>query len=87
MINPDLPIAHELLGWWDNEGSSTQSRSLTVAGSRGGEAGGSVGNLKLIADAKQDAMAGADRSDYYNVLAMTSFFRLVLYLYHLRAFY
>ena len=32
IINPDLDIAHELKGWWDNEGSKLSIGSITVKG-------------------------------------------------------
>ena len=37
LVNPDM--AHELKGWWDNEGYSQQSRSIMVAGAKGGDGG------------------------------------------------
>ena len=30
LVNPDMDLAHELKGWWDNEGSSAQTQSITV---------------------------------------------------------
>ena len=44
LVNPDM--AHELKGWWDNEGYSQQSRSITVAGARGGD-GGAGGRVNV----------------------------------------
>ena len=48
LVNPDMDLAHELKGWWDNEGYSQESRSITVAGARGGEGGGAGYNNILI---------------------------------------
>ena len=39
IINPDLDIAHELKGWWDNEGSKLSIGSITVKGQRRGVGG------------------------------------------------
>ena len=34
LVNPDPDM-----GWWDNEGYSQESRSITVAGAKGGDGG------------------------------------------------
>ena len=76
MINPDLDIAHELKGWWDNEGSQMSTSSITVQGQRSG-GGGDQAN-KMIGEVKQDNLGyGSDRGEYYSTTATITFFRLV----------
>lgn len=36
LFNPDIPEAHELRGWYDNEGCNVESFSLSVARTGGG---------------------------------------------------
>jgi len=35
-VNPDIPEAHSLRGWFDNEGKSAESRSLSGIKGPGG---------------------------------------------------
>jgi len=71
MINPDIDLAHELKGWWDNEGSSANTTSITVAGQRGG----TDQTSKMIGEVKQENLGyGSDRGEYYSTTATISFF-------------
>jgi len=71
MINPDIDLAHELKGWWDNEGSSVNTTSITVAGQRGG----TDQTSKMIGEVKQENLGyGSDRGEYYSTTATISFF-------------
>jgi len=71
MINPDIDLAHELKGWWDNEGSSTNTTSITVAGQRGGQ----DQTNKMIGEVKQENLGyGSDRGEYYSTTATITFF-------------
>ena len=45
-INPDLPQSHELRGWYDSEGSTLTTSSLTQARTGGG---GDVGEVLVAA--------------------------------------
>ena len=51
LINPDIEIAHELKGWWDNEGFNTSGTSITTTGGRG-EGGQGGANIKLIGEVR-----------------------------------
>merc|ERR1719341_2194841 len=74
MINPDLDLAHELKGWWDNEGSSVSTSSITVQGMRSGGGGGDQAN-KMIGEVKQENLGyGSDRGEYYSTTATITFF-------------
>jgi len=74
LVNPDLDLAHELKGWWDNEGSTQETTSITVAGARG-ENSGSGGNVKMIGEVKQENLGyNSDKGDYYSTIATITFF-------------
>jgi len=73
MVNPDLDLAHELKGWWDNEGCSAATSSLTVQGMRSGGGGDSAN--KMIGEVKQENLGyGSDRGEYYSTTATITFF-------------
>jgi replication factor A1 len=74
MINPDMDIAHELKGWWDNEGCSAATQSITVQGMRSG--GGDGGASKTIGEVKHENLGqDSDRGDYYSTTATVTFFQ------------
>jgi len=73
MINPDMDMAHELKGWWDNEGSQAATQSLTVKGM--GMGGGDGGKVKTIGEVKAENLGyNSDRGDYYSTVATITFF-------------
>jgi len=73
MVNPDLDLAHELKGWWDNEGCRTQTTSITVQGVRSG--GGGDQASKMIGEVKQENLGhDSDRGEYYTTTATITFF-------------
>lgn len=62
--------AHELKGWYDTEGSSLQTNSLTQSGMRGG-GGNDMGignNLKTVGDVKRENLGyGVEgKPEYYS---------------------
>jgi len=64
-INPDLPQTHELRGWYDSEGSTMTTSSLTQARTAGG---GDVGtNIKTFGEVKKENLGTtSDKGDYYS---------------------
>jgi len=76
LVNPDMDMAHELKGWWDNEGYSQQSRSISVAGARGGDGGAGGANVKMIGEVKMEnlGLEQGGKGDYYNTVATVTFF-------------
>lgn len=46
-INPDLPQSHALKGWYDSEGSSVATTSLSQRGGPGGM-GGDPGSANIV---------------------------------------
>jgi len=72
LINPDMDLAHELKGWWDNEGSSQSTSSITVQGMR---SGGDGGVAKTLGEVKQENLGyGSDKGEYYSTTATITFF-------------
>jgi replication factor A1 len=81
-VNPDIPEAHSLRGWYDTEGMAlAQNKSFKTYASAGmggvgaGAGGDFVANIKerrTIAEAKDEnlGMAGGDKPDYFNLRAM-----------------
>ena len=71
-VNPDLPQCHELRGWYDSEGNSASTTSLTQGRSEGGN--GNIGaNFKTFGEAKKENLGmNNERGDYYSNLAWIS---------------
>jgi replication factor A1 len=71
-VNPDMGAAHELRGWWENEGSTMATTSLTTQGGRGGRDNGVT---KMIGEVKQENLGySAEKGEYYSVTATITFF-------------
>ncbi|KAM6960970.1 replication protein A 70 kDa DNA-binding subunit [Aplochiton taeniatus] len=66
VINPDIPEAYKLRGWYDKEGHALEGQSLTEGG-RGG--GGGDPNWKNLADIKTEHLGHGDKGDYYTCIA------------------
>lgn len=77
MINPDIPEAHGLRGWYDNEGAGTAGNFKTFAGSGlgglgtgGGNAGSNMAERRTIAQAKEEGLGmSGEKPDYFNMRA------------------
>lgn len=72
MINPDIPEAYKLRGWYDKEGHTMDGQSLTEARSGGG--GGNT-NWKSLSDVKNEHLGHGDKADYYTCKATIVFLR------------
>ncbi|XP_029923762.1 replication protein A 70 kDa DNA-binding subunit isoform X2 [Myripristis murdjan] len=71
MINPDIPEAYKLRGWYDNEGHAIDGESLTeVRGS-----GGANTNWKTLADVKTEHLGHGDKADYFSCTATVVYLR------------
>lgn len=68
-VNPDMPEAHKMRGWFDNVGSSAVTASISTA--RGAGSGGG-GSFKTFAEAKFENLGGGEKPDYYSVKAMVA---------------
>ncbi|XP_068441991.1 replication protein A 70 kDa DNA-binding subunit [Clinocottus analis] len=71
MINPDIPEAYKLRGWYDKEGHAVDGQSLTEA--RG--SGGGLTNWKTLSDVKTEHLGHGDKADYYTCIATIVYLR------------
>ncbi|KAL7747612.1 Replication factor A protein 1 [Sorochytrium milnesiophthora] len=74
MINPDVPDAHQLLGWYNNEGRNAQftpySNNMGEGGGAGGiGAGGRKQESKTFAQVKDEQLGMGEKADYFNCVA------------------
>jgi len=67
MINPDIPEAYKLRGWYDKEGHAIDGQSLTEL--RGGGGGSANTNWKTLADVKTEHLGHGDKADYFSCTA------------------
>lgn len=72
MINPDIPEAYKLRGWYDKEGHAMEGQSVTEA--RGGGGGGNT-NWKTLSDVKNEHLGHGDKADYYTCIATVVYLR------------
>jgi len=69
-INPDIPEAHQLRGWYDNGGVNQQMETLSGQGS-----GSGGGPYKTIGQIKDENLGMGDKADYFNLRAWVVFLR------------
>ena len=77
-MNPDIPQSHKLKGWFESDGISAATQSLTQSGMRSaGGAGGSMGaNGKTLGEVKQENLGYAsEKPEYYSTRATISMFQ------------
>eukprot|EP00047_Mylnosiga_fluctuans_P003845 m.231293 g.231293 ORF g.231293 m.231293 type:complete len:640 (+) comp12192_c0_seq1:30-1949(+) len=72
VVNPDLPEAHELMGWWTTTGSTAPMASLTTRG--GGSGGGPEGPRIPIIDVKNNHL-GMQQADNFTTKGVVTFIR------------
>lgn len=68
-INPDIPEAHQLRGWYDNGGENQQMETLS------GQSQGAGGPYKTIGQIKEENLGMGDKADYFNVRAWIVFLK------------
>ncbi|XP_044142942.1 replication protein A 70 kDa DNA-binding subunit [Bufo gargarizans] len=73
MINPDIPEAFKLRGWFDSEGQVLEGSSISE--SRGGMAGGGNTNWKSLLDVKNDNLGHGEKADYFTSVATIVYLR------------
>ncbi|KAM6933432.1 replication protein A 70 kDa DNA-binding subunit [Xenentodon cancila] len=72
MINPDIPEAYKLRGWYDKEGHAMDGQSLTEVKGAGG--GGNT-NWKTLSDVKNEHLGHGDKADYFTCMATIVYLR------------
>ncbi|KUJ11932.1 replication factor-a protein [Mollisia scopiformis] len=64
-VNPDIPEAHKLKGWYDSQGRTEHFNSHTgMAGA--GAAGGRNEQLKTIAQVREENLGMSENNDYFS---------------------
>ncbi|KAM3934090.1 replication protein A 70 kDa DNA-binding subunit [Leptodactylus fuscus] len=72
MINPDIPEAFKLRGWFDSEGQVLEGSSISE--SRGGAGGGNT-NWKSLLDVKNENLGHGEKADYFTSVATIVYLR------------
>nr|DBA34216.1 TPA: hypothetical protein GDO54_001796 [Pyxicephalus adspersus] len=72
MINPDIPEAFKLRGWFDSEGQVLEGTSISE--SRGGGGGGNT-NWKSLLEVKNENLGHGDKADYFTSVATIVYLR------------
>lgn len=73
MVNPDMPEAYKLRGWFDSEGQNLDAVSISDLKS-GGLAGGNT-NWKTLYEVKSENLGQGDKADYFSSVATVVFLR------------
>ncbi|TXT13513.1 hypothetical protein VHUM_00880 [Vanrija humicola] len=74
-INPDIPEAHSLRGWYDAEGRGKSFQQYTNAMSGGGGAAPRPDEIKTIGQAKDEQLGMSDKTDYFTTTATIMFIK------------
>ncbi|MGH0170403.1 UNVERIFIED_CONTAM: hypothetical protein FKN15_058758 [Acipenser sinensis] len=71
MMNPDIPEAFKLRGWFDSEGHAVEGSSMSeMRGSGGGTA-----NWKTLSEVKTENLGHGDKADYFTCVATIVYLR------------
>jgi len=74
-VNPDIPIAHSLRGWFDQGGNEMEVKELSNQGMTGGGGGGGMtqSNWKTLDAIKQENLGMNDKADYFSMQGTVMF--------------
>ncbi|XP_056613612.1 replication protein A 70 kDa DNA-binding subunit [Triplophysa dalaica] len=72
MINPELPEAYKLRGWYDKEGHAIDGQSMTEMRGPGG--GGNT-NWKTLLEVKNENLGHGDKADYFSCVGTIVYIR------------
>ncbi|XP_048221409.1 replication protein A 70 kDa DNA-binding subunit [Perognathus longimembris pacificus] len=73
IMNPDIPEAYKLRGWFDSEGQALDG--VSISDQRGGGTGGSNTNWKTLYEAKLENLGQGDKADYFSSVATVIYLR------------
>ncbi|KAF6299555.1 replication protein A1 [Rhinolophus ferrumequinum] len=73
IVNPDMPEAYKLRGWFDSEGQNLDAVSISDLKS-GGLAGGNT-NWKTLYEVKSENLGQGDKADYFSSVATVVYLR------------
>lgn len=64
-INPDIPEAYALRGWYDTDGKGQDFQPQTTSAPRTGGAGFNREEIRLLDDVRNSNLGGGDKPDYF----------------------
>lgn len=73
MVNPDMPEAYKLRGWFDSEGQNLDA--VSISDLKSGGLGGGNTNWKTLYEVKSENLGQGDKADYFSSVATVVFLR------------
>uniref|UniRef100_A0A667IF75 Replication protein A subunit n=1 Tax=Lynx canadensis TaxID=61383 RepID=A0A667IF75_LYNCA len=73
IMNPDIPEAYKLRGWFDSEGQALDG--ISISDLKSGGTGGSNTNWKTLYEVKSENLGHGDKADYFSCVATVVFLR------------
>ncbi|XP_008827013.1 replication protein A 70 kDa DNA-binding subunit isoform X1 [Nannospalax galili] len=73
LVNPDIPEAYKLRGWFDSEGQGLDG--VSISDLRSGGTGGNNTNWKTLYEVKSENLGQGDKADYFSTVATVVFLR------------
>ncbi|KAG2458722.1 RFA1 protein, partial [Polypterus senegalus] len=73
LMNPDIPEAFKLRGWFDSEGHALEGTSMSE--SRSGTTAGGSSNWKSLMEVKSENLGHGEKADYYTSVATVMYLR------------
>lgn len=75
-VNPDIPEAYSLRGWYDAEGRNKQFQAYTNASATKGDSSvARPSEVKTIGQAKDENLGMGDKTDYFTTSATVAFIK------------
>lgn len=74
-VNPDIPEAHKLRGWFDQGGSESEVKELSGQSGVGGSTGGTSSNWKTLDQIQGESLGMGDKADYFSSKAIILYSR------------
>ncbi|XP_045629218.1 replication protein A 70 kDa DNA-binding subunit isoform X4 [Ursus americanus] len=73
IVNPDIPEAYKLRGWFDSEGQALDG--VSISDLKSGGTGGSNTNWKTLYEVKSENLGHGDKADYFSSVATVVYLR------------
>uniref|UniRef100_A0A2K5CQL3 Replication protein A subunit n=1 Tax=Aotus nancymaae TaxID=37293 RepID=A0A2K5CQL3_AOTNA len=73
IVNPDIPEAYKLRGWFDSEGQALDG--VSISDLKSGGLGGSNTNWKTLYEVKSENLGQGDKPDYFSSVATVVYLR------------
>ncbi|MBN3304615.1 RFA1 protein, partial [Amia calva] len=74
MLNPDIPEAYKLRGWFDAEGHAMEGQSVSEMKGGSGASGGNT-SWKTLSEVKAENLGHGEKADYFTCVATIVFLR------------